>query len=427
MQPFRPEVAARLAELAPRLLERLDAATDRVVEVVLRAEPAYHDLTTLPEEEVRATLKVNAERAMRALIGALTGKGRGGARAREVGRRRAAQGIPLEAVLRAYRLGGQLTWEALLAAAREGGDQPDTVLLEVAGWIWHVNDYECGEVAEGYREEQRSRVAVDEGLRQRALDELLDGRGGDLAVLRAAAEVLELPVTGRLLVVVGMPAGDGGPALALPDGALLARGLRSVWGSRSGAQVGVVVLGMRRPSDVVGRLDEVAVGPVGISAVVGDVTGVATAYRMAETAARTLPAAAARAVTIDDRLPEALLSNSPEISSRLVGQSLGGLLELPEEERAVLLDTLAAFLVCDGSPTRAADELYCHRNTVMHRLRRIESVTGRKVTDPRSRLLWQLALMGTQHTDAPTGTGQVGAQEPSWVAERRQRLTRHSA
>ena len=61
----------------------------------------------------------------------------------------------------------------------------------------------------------------------------------------------------------------------------------------------------------------------------------------------------------------------------------------------MLLDTLAAFLASDGSPTRAADELYCHRNTVMHRLRRIESVTGRKVTDPRSRLLWQLALLGT--------------------------------
>ena len=64
---------------------------------------------------------------------------------------------------------------------------------------------------------------------------------------------------------------------------------------------------------------------------------------------------------------------------------------------AALLDTLAAFLATDGSPTRAADELYCHRNTVMHRLRRIEQVTGRKVADPRARLQWQLALLGAQH------------------------------
>jgi DNA-binding PucR family transcriptional regulator len=32
----------------------------------------------------------------------------------------------------------------------------------------------------------------------------------------------------------------------------------------------------------------------------------------------------------------------------------------------------------------------------MHRLRRIESVTGRKLTDPRARLPWQLALLGAE-------------------------------
>ena len=61
---------------------------------------------------------------------------------------------------------------------------------------------------------------------------------------------------------------------------------------------------------------------------------------------------------------------------------------------------MAAFLASDGSPSRAADALYCHRNTVMHRLRRIESMTGRKLTDPRSRLLWQLALLRTSDLGA---------------------------
>jgi DNA-binding PucR family transcriptional regulator len=98
-------------------------------------------------------------------------------------------------------------------------------------------------------------------------------------------------------------------------------------------------------------------------------------------------------VTIDERLPEALLTSSPEITQRLVEQSLGSVLELAADERDVLLDTLAAFLAADGSPTRAAEQLYCHRNTVMHRLRRIEQVTGRSVADPRARLLWQLALL----------------------------------
>ncbi len=398
MQPFRPEVAARLGELAPVLLEQLDAMTDRMIDVLLRTEPAYRDLVAHGEEEMRASTRANLERGMRTLIGAASGDARISRRdAREVGRRRAAQDVPLEAVLRAYRLGGQVTWEALLDVSRLSSSPHDTLLLEVAGAVWRTNDAECAALAEGYREEQRRLAGVDDATRQHVLDGLVDGRGGDPAFVRTASELLAVPLDGRLVAVVALPGRDGGPALDAPTAVLLTRGVRSVWGIRNGAQAGIVALGTRSGCEIMNWLRAMTAGPVGVSAVVDGAVAAGTAYRLAETAARTLPPGSARVVTIDERLPEALLSNSPEISSRLVGQSLGGLLELPGDEREVLLDTLAAFLASDGSPTRAADQLYCHRNTVMHRLRRIESVTGRKLTDPRSRLLWQLALLGAWH------------------------------
>ncbi|MGY1827484.1 MULTISPECIES: PucR family transcriptional regulator [unclassified Blastococcus] len=398
MQPFRPEVATRLAELAPRLLEQLDAMTDRMVDVLVRTEPAYRQLVEESEEDLRHSTRSNLEGGLHSLMAAASGTGTPHlASARAVGRRRAAQGFPLEAVLRAYRLGGQVTWETLLAVSRDGTAHHDTLLLEVAGSVWRTNDAECAALAEGYRTEQRRLEGVDERARQQAIDGLLDGRGSDPAFVRTATEVLGVPLDGRLMAVVALPGPEGVPALRSPGEALLKRGVRSVWGVRGDAQVGLVGLGGTRPADLLALLRGTAHGPVGVSDVVEGAPAVGTAYRLAETAVRTLPAGVSRVVSIDDRLPEALLSNSPEIRSRLVGQSLGGLLELPGDERAVLLDTLAAFLASDGSPTRAADALYCHRNTVMHRLRRIESVTGRKVTDPRSRLLWQLALLSTEH------------------------------
>jgi hypothetical protein len=398
VQEFRPQVAARLAELAPLLLDQLDAMTDRMIDVLQRTEPAYRELLGHSEQEMRTSARGNLERGMRMLLGAASGNGSSSRRdAREVGRRRASQGVPLEAVLRAYRLGGQVTWEALLQVARSGNHEHDTLLLEVAGSVWRTNDAECAAVAEGYREEQRRLAGVDDGARQQVLDGLLDGRGDDPAFVRTASELLAVPLGGRLLAVVALPGPDGRPGIDLPHATLLKRGVRSVWGSRSGTQVGIVALGRKPGFEVMSWLQSAATGPVGVSAVVDGAAEAGAAYRMAGTAARTLPAGTRRVVSIDERLPEALLSNSPEISSRLVGQSLGGLLELPADEQDVLLGTLAAFLAADGSPTRAADELYCHRNTVMHRLRRIESVTGRKVTDQRSRLLWQLALLGTDH------------------------------
>jgi hypothetical protein len=397
VQPFRPEVASRLGDLAPLLLDELDAMTDRMIELLLRSEPAYGELVDAGAADFRRSIRANLELGVTYLIGAAVGTGRASlAGAREVGRRRAVQGIPLEAVLRAYRLGGQITWETLLAVSRAGGHQHDALLLEVAGSVWRTNDAECSAVAEGYREEQHRLDGVDDQARQQVLDGLLDGRGGDPAFVRSASSRLAVPLTGRLVVVVALPASEDDDVPDAPCAALLRRGVRSVWGTRSGARVGVVALGPLPVGDVLAWLRTETCGPVGVSSVVDDAAAVGCAYRLAETAARTLPAGARRVVTIDERLPEALLSNSPEISSRLVGQTLGGLLALPEEERAVLLDTLAAFLASDGSPTRAADELYCHRNTVMHRLRRIESVTGRKLTDPRSRLLWQLALLDSE-------------------------------
>ncbi|MCA0144830.1 CdaR family transcriptional regulator [Blastococcus sp. LR1] len=395
MHPFRPEVSARLAELAPMLMAELEDMTDRMFDVLLRSEPVYRDLM-VPEEELRASMRRNLESGLRTLIAGRPEHGdrcREGARA--VGRRRAAQGVPLEAVLRAYRLGGQVTWEGLLAVSQRSAHGHDVLLLEVAGSVWRTNDADCAAVAEGYRDEQRRLAGVDEVARQQVLDGLLDGRGSDPAFVRTASELLAMPLDGRLMAVAALPGPDGGSALDAAAEVLLKRGVRSVWGARGDVQVGVVVLGAARPGDLVALLTGVARGPVGVSDVVSGAAAAGAAYRLAETAARTLPAGDRRVVSIDERLPEALMSNSPEISSRLVGQSLGGLLELPDDEQAVLLDTLEAFLAADGSATRAADALYCHRNTVMHRLRRIESVTGRKLTDPRSRLLWQLALLGT--------------------------------
>ena len=399
---IEPDVGARLAELVPVLLDRLDEMTDRMVEILVETEPAYREALTGGDPRMRTTLRRNLEVGVRGLQpdvpSAHHQSHAEGARA--VGRLRAAQGIPLEAVLRAYRLGGQITWEALVALSRREDRHDDALLLEVAGSLWRTNDRGCSAAAEGYRAEERRRAGLDDAERQRLLDGLLDGRGGDPAFVRTAGEQLAVPLGGRLVVVVA-PVGEEEPApLADPGAALCKRGVRSVWGTRAQAQVGVVALGTRRLPELLGWLGVLTAGPVGVSAVVEGAADVAGAYRLAETAARTLPAGTSRVVTIDDRLPEALLSNSPEIGARLVDRTLGRLLELPGDEREVLLETLSAFLDADGSPTRAADLLYCHRNTVMHRLRRIESVTGRKLTDPRARLLWQLALLGTGHHDA---------------------------
>src|SRR3954466_3207827 len=99
VQRFRPEVAGRLTELAPLLLDQLDAMTDRMIEVLLRTEPAYRDVLAHREEEMRESTRGNLEQGLHLLSGPASGNVRTSLReARDGGRRRAAEGIPLEAV-----------------------------------------------------------------------------------------------------------------------------------------------------------------------------------------------------------------------------------------------------------------------------------------------------------------------------------------
>ena len=65
-------------------------------------------------------------------------------------------------------------------------------------------------------------------------------------------------------------------------------------------------------------------------------------------------------------------------------------------ERDLLLTTLAAWLECDGSARRAAVQLYCHRNTVVNRLRRLEQLAQRSLARPRDLVELTLALDALQ-------------------------------
>jgi DNA-binding PucR family transcriptional regulator len=73
-----------------------------------------------------------------------------------------------------------------------------------------------------------------------------------------------------------------------------------------------------------------------------------------------------------------------------MAEAFGDLLDHPQAE--TLLATLRTLLAHDGSPTHAAAELYCHRNTVIYRMKQIERLTGRDLADPRDKMLLWLAV-----------------------------------
>ncbi|MGW4801829.1 helix-turn-helix domain-containing protein [Nonomuraea sp. NPDC004297] len=80
-----------------------------------------------------------------------------------------------------------------------------------------------------------------------------------------------------------------------------------------------------------------------------------------------------------------------EFRADLVRDALGGLGELPERDVARVLETVERYLRT-GSVAETARQLYCHRNTVLNRLRQFAAVTGRDVMTSADAAVVTLAL-----------------------------------
>lgn len=88
----------------------------------------------------------------------------------------------------------------------------------------------------------------------------------------------------------------------------------------------------------------------------------------------------------------ALLAAVPDDVRRAFAARVLGPLLAPAGARADLLGTLETHLACGGSWSRTADRLHLHVNTVRYRIRQVERLLGRDLTDPDDRVDVHLAL-----------------------------------
>ncbi len=73
-------------------------------------------------------------------------------------------------------------------------------------------------------------------------------------------------------------------------------------------------------------------------------------------------------------------------------QTLGTLIEYDIRQRADLVKTLEAFFACHGNLSQTAEMLIVHRNTLLYRMSRINTIAGIDLSRPETRLALHLAL-----------------------------------
>ncbi|XVQ14895.1 PucR family transcriptional regulator [Spirillospora sp. CA-255316] len=315
------------------------------------------------------------------------------------GSRRARQGVPQRALLRAYHDGGKVLTTACMQWAFEEGLHPQKSVMLVES-VWRIADEHSVIAVDALRSAQQD--VTDQRWAGFLLDTLLNG-DADESSAATVARAFALPERGRYAVIVRQPA-PGGPPPRVEDLVPFAGGMRVIWRMHGEHAVGVAVLGEEEPTRLGGALSG-GDFRTGISAATTGLASLGRARTQAEVAARTLHGAGL--AFLEERLPVAMLSADPALARELQVQVLAPVLALEAGRRDLLLETLEAWLVADGLVAKVAADLHCHRNTVLNRLRRIEELTGRSLSSPRAVIDLGLALEAFRHFGGPDDLGRV--------------------
>ena len=381
-------------------VRRLDA--DRaelvagIVERLVVDESHYARSSQLPAEQLRTVVADNF-----AAILAQLADGTGDPEvARATGRLKAEHGIPVAALLHAYRMSGLLVWENLVARA-ESEPQLREALPGLASRMWRAVDEFSEEAAAAHGEATAEQVHHGAKARERLLSALLTGTAEDSERLWDLLRAFRLPSSGAFVVVSAETPPHGGDPLPRVEEHLGAQGFNSVWAREVEAAVGLVSVGALGEQRLLRALGELARSRVGVSATFGNPLDAPGALREAQLAHRCLPPDEAAVTRYDERPLPLLVAKLPVASREMVDQLLGPVLRLPRAERDTVLATLDAWYDSGGSTPRAAASLHCHRNTVLHRLRRIEQLTGLAVADPAQGAQLYLALRAARIVGFP--------------------------
>ena len=303
------------------------------------------------------------------------------------------EGRTMDALLGAYRASARIVFRDLSAECAHLG-MGMSVVIDLGESIWAYIDELSSVSAQAYAEAQSAQAGVLELHRAALATALVRGGTEEKEVQRLAALAdWRLP---RRLAVVVLPA-DAGVAVR----------------ERLG-RAGLVV---ERDSEVVavidatpsqGRRERMLRLLAGTAAVVGPAVDwplVPHSYRVARTlavqeaAGRTAEPAqgedddgAPSPILAADHLARVVLGAEPRVVTQLAERVLAPLDEVSEAKRAVLEETLLAWLTHWGQRAPIAAELGVHPQTVGYRVGRLRELFGEALEDPDARFDLEIVL-----------------------------------
>ncbi|MET9490490.1 helix-turn-helix domain-containing protein [Nocardia sp. NPDC006630] len=375
MQRSKPSEA--VIELAAALLDRIDALGLALAHRFQQELESYRNEAQVPF----ASIRTSCTRNLTLMIEHFTSTAPVDPEPpKETGRLRAQQGVPLAETLHAFRLGFEFLWSEMVSEARRHPGVSDAVLVSLAAEVWALAGEYSVAVATSYREKSSELLLQREHERSVLVEALFTGVIADPTTLGEATRILGLPVSARFLVAAADVPAPGREALPGIESALRAHRITSAWRLLPDQQIGVLAVPADSEAAVLKTLRKYRTR-VGISPPYESLPETPQALHFARLALTGLRGRIGVA-RFDDNPLAMLIAAAPVEAERMARVQLGPLLRLPFDERRRLLETLENWYAAGGSAAATATRMYLHANTVRYRLRRVEELTQRSLTDP---------------------------------------------
>ena len=375
----RRALPSDVAKLAAALDGRVDETVERLT-ATITTDIASYRAGVVDTDDVREAVRSN----LLFMIDALRRSGPVELGApRQTGLLRGQSGAPLPELLRAYRIGFAELWRLLVEEARQSGTVAYDALIDAATEIWELADAYSMAVTDAYREADAARILASAKERAALVDALLTGAVTDNDTRWEMTERLRLPHDGVFLVVAAETPVIGEDPMADAEMRLATRDIASGWRLMSGVAAGLLSCG--RPTRVdaaVEVITELARCRVGVSPPFNTLEAAPDNFRFARTAMASLPPGSSEVRQFAATPLAVLAASSPDTSRQMARSVLGEILALPATERDTFVATLNGWLAAGGSAGEAGRAMFIHPNTVRHRLRRIEQLTGRNLDNP---------------------------------------------
>ncbi|WP_037321615.1 PucR family transcriptional regulator [Amycolatopsis orientalis] len=371
---------AVVAELAVEVEKQLPGLIDSTVEQIRAEMPVYRDAQFVSLAELRKSVRDNLEYVMRTLRGT---EEPDLAQARATGRARALQGAPLPELLRAYRIGLTEVWNRFVELTASEEHQDLRGLVAATAAIWALIDDYAEALTTSYRDTTAEVMLAHQSRRSALVEALFAGGAATEGTLWDIARVLELALDGTYVVVAAETPRVGHEPLPQIENRLRDRHHASAWRLTPDLQVGVV--SMRDPSAsqvIIELLRDNSSGRIGVSPVFTGLGNTSRALHLARVALSSMLQGTTGMVQFNESPLAGLVASAPEASVQLAHHVLRPILDLPGDDRNVLLLTLRAWFECQGSTKLTSERMFCHPNTIRHRLKRITEELGRSLTDP---------------------------------------------